>query len=330
MSLTRANPRVEDERDRAPRFLWGRRAPTRLRPELTWEGALKLSAGAGPIRRGAVDCWPGRDLLFGALAIDEHAFRGRCRGMATALRAATDAGYRELFECIEGAGYPHLLRMWNYLPRINAIEDGLERYRQFNIGRQEAFVAAGRSLTGALPAACALGSRDGDLRIGFLAARRPPRSLENPRQVSAFRYPPDYGPRSPIFARAVISEPAGGPLLFISGTAAIVGHRSLHPGDVVAQTRETIVNLEAMIEAANGALGRPLFRREDLDYVVYLRSGEDLHPVAAELSGWLGGGARLLLMEADICRRELLVEIEASSSVSASAAAPTMAGGSPP
>jgi len=306
----RAAPNAEKVRARC--VASGRSSLMRLRPQAAWDFACRVTGRAQRFRWGSIDCRRGRDLLFGSLTIDEAACQAPRRGTATVLQSATERAYRELFHCIEAAGYPHLVRVWNYLPRINAIEGGIERYRQFNIARQEAFLAANRSLTGVVPGACALGSSAGSLTIGFLAARKPPRSLENPRQVSAYHYPEDYGPRSPTFARAVLLDHAPEPLLLISGTAAIVGHRSMHPGDVVAQTRETITNLEAMIAAANQALGRPQFTREALDYVVYLRSRQDLPAVAAELDAWLGGGARCLFMEADICRRELLVEIEAN------------------
>ncbi len=281
-----------------------------LRPEAAWEPARELTVGREGIRRGRIEYRIGQDLLFGVLAVDER--EGRRTPSATALQTVTEAAYGELFATIEAAGFPYLVRVWNYLPRINGIEEGVERYRRFNIARQEAFANADRPLTGKVPAACALGSRGGPLTIGFLAARRPARSLENPRQVSAFHYPPDYGSRSPTFARAVLLEDAREPLLFISGTAAIVGHRSLHPGDVLAQTRETITNLETMIAAANQALGRPRISPDALDYVVYVRLGKDCATVAAAMDRWLGGTARCRFMEADICRRELLVEIEAN------------------
>jgi len=290
----------------------GRPPLVRRGPEAAWEFARQLTGRAQGFRWGSIDCWRDGELLFGSLTIDEAAYRAEHRLAPMALQLATERAYVELFACIEAVGYPHLVRVWNYLPRINAVEAGIERYRQFNIGRQEAFLASNRSLTRTVPAACALGRQGGRLTMGFLAARKPARSLENPRQVSAYHYPVDYGPRSPTFARAILLDHAGEPLLLISGTAAIVGHRSMHPGDAVAQTRETITNLETMIAAANAALRRPHFTRETLEYVVYLRSGEDLPVVAAEMDAWLGRGARCLFIEADICRRELLVEIEAS------------------
>ena len=69
------------------------------------------------------------------------------------------------------------------------------------------------------------------------ARRRVP--VENPRQVSAYRYPPTYGPRvADLLARGAGRTSAAATIaLFISGTASIVGHETVHQGDVRAQTR---------------------------------------------------------------------------------------------
>ena len=137
---------------------------------------------------------------------------------------------------------------------------GDERYRHFNSARQMAFSKSGRATMGTVPAACALGSPAGSpISIYFLAARRPPKMIENPRQTSAYHYPPKFGRHSPIFSRACVWGESGGDKLFISGTASIVGHETIHRGDVVAQTRETMVNIGALLEEANRVVGsRPL------------------------------------------------------------------------
>lgn len=283
---------------------------TPLEPERAWRPARQLTGCAQPYTWEALQCWEGNGLLFGALSQEESSEAMR-DGRNPPLQAAAEAAFRALFRCIDAKGYPHLVRVWSYLPRINVLESGLERYRQFNIGRQDAFAASGRSLTEALPAASALGGRAQGLRIGFLASRAPGRSLESPRQVSAFRYPQDYGPRSPTFARAALVSHRQSAALFISGTAAILGHRSLHPGDASAQTRETLVNLQTMIAEANRIQGAQAFTAEGLEYVIYLREPTDHSAVAAELEAWLPGHMHWQFMQADICRRELLVEIEA-------------------
>ncbi|MGB0126235.1 MAG: hypothetical protein WBP72_01265, partial [Rhodocyclaceae bacterium] len=142
-----------------------------------------------------------QSVVFGVVDLAEDDFDVSGAG-ATPLQQATENAYRRVFALLDGIGLPHLWRVWNYFPRINAEEGGLERYRQFNIGRHDAFAACGQLVAGQLPAACALGVAEGPLTIAFLAGRVPAQSVENPRQVSAWRYPPAYGPRSPTFARA--------------------------------------------------------------------------------------------------------------------------------
>jgi chorismate lyase/3-hydroxybenzoate synthase len=107
----------------------------------------------------------------------------------SALQAASAEAYRRIFRLLEMQQLPHLWRVWNYLAAINQETDGLERYRQFNIGRQDAFLECQRGATGNVPAACALGLAGGPLSIAFMAGDQPAVPLENPRQVSAYNYP---------------------------------------------------------------------------------------------------------------------------------------------
>jgi chorismate lyase/3-hydroxybenzoate synthase len=233
------------------------------------------------------------------------------RDGASALHAATSEAYREIFATLDELAYPHLLRVWNYLPQINMDTHGMERYRQFNSARRSALIASGRDLTGNVPAACALGSVNGSpLVIYFLASRAAPVVIENPRQVSAYDYPPQYGPK-PAFSRASVLRETSGSILFISGTASIVGHQTVHAGDVAAQTRETLVNIEALLGEANRVSGAPRFGLETLAYKVYVRHSADLPLIQSQLHTALGRQAQVVYLHADICRQDLLVEIEA-------------------
>lgn len=231
------------------------------------------------------------------------------------LETLAQRAYRDLFQTLSETGCPHPLRIWNYLPQINADGGGLERYRQFNAGRQQAFLEAGQAAFDGAPAACALGIRQGALGIHFLAGRRAPVPIENPRQVSAYRYPSAYGPRAPTFSRAALADLGGGDIaLFISGTASIVGHETVHIGDVTAQTHETLRNLAAVIGAARQRTDAR-FDLSALDAVVYVRHASDLPAVRRVLDAELGADSHTVrqaaCLQADVCRHDLLVEIEA-------------------
>lgn len=261
-----------------------------------WRACGPVSVG----RCGALCYSHDAELLFGAIELAE-----------SDLEASTAAAYRQIFALLEDLAFPHLWRVWNFIPHINVEAAGLERYRRFNVARQEAFAAAGRASLAAVPAASAVGSAAGNLAIYFVAGRAAPLPIENPRQLSAYDYPPEYGPRSPLFARACLAPYADGELLFISGTASIVGHRTLHAGNVGAQTRESLANIDAVLAAANESAHHRQLARADLAYKVYIRHAADLAAIRRELDAWLPGAAAVYL-QADICRAELLVEIEAS------------------
>jgi chorismate lyase/3-hydroxybenzoate synthase len=135
--------------------------------------------------------------------------------------------------------------------------------------------------------------------------------------VSAYNYPPEYGVRSPSFSRATVHHEGDGMTLFISGTASIVGHQTVHAGDTAAQTRETLVNIQALLEEANRVTGTGGFTLDALAVKVYVRHPADLSVIQEELRTALGPQARPVYLQADICRRDLAVEIEATAIISA-------------
>jgi chorismate lyase/3-hydroxybenzoate synthase len=233
-----------------------------------------------------VEVWRGEGARFVTATSDE-----------TCLECGTRGAYELLFGA---AGDFHLIRVWNHIAGLNDGDGDAERYRRFCVGRHDAFTAAGWTKR-RFPSASGVGMRDGSLALYALAASDPGEQVENPRQVSAYDYPREYGPRSPSFARATIA--AG--LLLTAGTSSVVGHQSVHAGDVEAQLDETLANLDALARAA-GAAGLSTFDR----LKVYLRRRSDYATVAARLERELPR-AQMLFLESDLCRNDLLVEVEA-------------------
>src|SRR5271154_1693229 len=239
--------------------------------------AMPLSNGVA--RQSPVNYRFCEDLLFGSITIEE-------RGMDSGeLSRATAMAYRGIFGVLEETEHRHLIRIWNYLPEINREAGGDERYRLFNSARQMAFRKSGRATMGTVPAASALGSPAGSpISIYFLAARRPPKMIENPRQTSAYHYPPKFGRHSPIFSRACIWGEPPESRLFVSGTASIVGHETIHRGDVVAQTRETMANIGALVDEANRAVATGCYALAELKLKVYVRNPADLPAIETTLA----------------------------------------------
>lgn len=241
------------------------------------------------------------EMLFGSISMTER---------SSGLEHSTEIAYRDLLHQLRELGFPHLWRTWNYFPRINEEQNGLERYRRFCIGRYQALAEALPDFPTSLPAGTAVGTRSGSLQLYFLAGAHPATHLGNPRQVDAYDYPKTYGPRSPSFARATLCRSDGATQLFISGTASVVGHQSQHRGQVEMQARETVTNLRALIDRAECFQGIDSESKLQSIFKVYVRNPEDLKAVRRALQDPLLLSSRLLFLQGDLCRKELLVEIE--------------------
>ncbi|MGH8495490.1 MAG: hypothetical protein ACREVN_05095 [Gammaproteobacteria bacterium] len=219
--------------------------------------------------------------------------------------------YRRLLDLVRRRGYPNLLRVWNLFPGINAGDGDLERYRQFSLGRAHALDALGYR-DRKLPAGTAIGTDPGTpLTVSLLAGALQSRAVENPRQTSAYRYPRQFGPRSPSFSRAVMLKLDGSHRLLISGTASIVGYESRHDS-VERQIRETFCNIEALVAhaAAQANCAATGLIDGDACFRLYLRRREDLPAAEAALSTHFAARKQIVFLRGDICRRELMLEVE--------------------
>lgn len=256
-----------------------------------WFGSGKVQRAAG----GGFESGADGELMFASLRLND----------VPDMDAAAFEAYRRIGEFLEHHGYPHLLRVWNYFPRIHDGEGDAERYRQFCVGRHRA-LSHREGFEQRLCAATVIGADGGDFLIYFLAARVPGRAVENPRQVSAYRYPREHGPKSPSFARATLC----GSLLLVSGTASIVGHGTRHAGDAGAQMQEVIANLGSLLAHT----GRAHFHGRDgwvaRALKLYVRAADDAPRALAALQHFAAGRCAIAVLQGDICRRELVVEVE--------------------
>jgi len=230
------------------------------------------------------------------------------------MEADLEAAARDLYVRIFAAAHGHhLYRVWNYVPQINAVEGDLENYRRFCRGRSVAFEQHfGDSFRRQLPAASAVGTPTGPLAAAFVAGLTAPRHCENPRQVPAFEYPPAYGPRPPTFSRATLVSEDGRHELFISGTAAIRGHATVAAHDLAAQLACTRDNLHVIAATAGAGADFGAADGWQRTLKVYVRRDTDLLQVRNDLERHLlRPGDEATYLQADLCRAELLVEIEA-------------------
>lgn len=264
----------------------------------------------------AFECWT----VPGPVTCDRHDGLAWSRGGGLAFAAlelpddgdaatVAAAAYARLQAWLAAADTPHALRIWNYLDAITAGDGDAERYRRFCVGRAQGI---GRALAPAeLPAATAIGHPQptGRFQLYWLAAAQPGAALENPRQVAAWRYPRQYGPQPPGFARARLPASPDMPLL-LSGTAAVVGHASHHPHSTLAQLAEILANLDSLIATARRL--RPALPERPgpgTRLKAYVRDAQALAEVAAWLQAHLPEVPALVL-HGHVCRRELAVELD--------------------
>lgn len=223
-------------------------------------------------------------------------------GSEASIVAQTRAVYLTLLEFVSNSPHPHLLRCWNYIPAINRGEGDGEVYKRFCAGRLQAFRQAGLAEE-KYPSASAVGHAGNYLTIQLLAGAYPGVHHGNNRQVDAFQYPRQYGASSPSFARATSLDVDGSQLLFISGTASILDHSTCYPNELAGQLQVTIENILHLLKQARKSIADVVSMR------VYLRYPKD-HKEASSALNAVFPDCGKIFVNADICRAELLVEVE--------------------
>ncbi|HHW4678319.1 MAG TPA: chorismate transformation enzyme, FkbO/Hyg5 family [Xylella sp.] len=280
-----------------PRYVHVHLEPYGEAPLEVWCSNTPVDAG----RHDGIRWASNGQLQFGLIELEEE---------AQPIDVCAERLYTQLRNFVAASSTPHFLKIWNYMDGITVGIGDDERYRTFNIGRA-------RALNGIealqLPAATAIGhcSKHRILQVYWLTSAIPGTPLENPRQVSAYCYPRRYGPQSPSFARAMLPPLNSTMPLLLSGTAAIVGHQSMHPGDPLAQLDEIFTNFDVLLTEAHVQRREvPAHFNMRTRLKVYVREHIDLPRIAAALQARLGTTIPYVLLHGTICRNDLLVEIE--------------------
>ncbi len=224
---------------------------------------------------------------------------------------ATERAYELLFEQMHVWGYPNLIRTWNFFPDItNEGYGSHNNYQLFCSGRTRAYAALSKQPT-LYPAATVIGTHQPGVNVYFIAAKESGIGIENPHQVSAFNYPQTYSQDPPLFSRAVLHNNANQKILFISGTASILGHSTQYSGDINRQTEICIKNIEQLLTTAITEYQfSKMLLREFAQFKVYIKHAEDLNTVRTHIHQLLGPSTPVYYIEGDMCRHDLLVEIE--------------------
>ncbi len=252
----------------------------------------------------------GAGILIGQVQVNNA---GSCNTSAS-------AAFRSMEKLLDKTGFPlsSVLRQWNYIENILGLESNKQRYQEFNNVRSE-FYSNFFDKTG-FPAATGIGMNHGGIIIEFVAINAPEARnlpLDNPQQVAAHEYSPvvltgeSHQPQyTPKFERARYLELFGRKQLFISGTASIRGEKTAGIGNPEEQTRITIENIQHLysddrIQLLSGNAVKPTYGHAR----VYLKNRNDF-PVVKKTFKTYYGNLPVVYLLADICRKDLLVEIE--------------------
>lgn len=236
--------------------------------------------------------------------------------------------FRQLGAALASAhsGFEDLVRTWFYLGGITEPAPAGQNYFEFNRARSDAYrgipfcrpLLGGGKVPAIFPVSTGIGI-DGNGLLAGCAALQTRRAdarlvhLENPQQTPAYAYHPRYSPDSPKFSRALTLVLGQDLTTWISGTASIVNSESRYPGDIRRQTEQTIENIERLLTADNFALhglrGAKAGLQDLAKIRVYLKRSEDF-PKCKAICERRFGSVPAIYAVADVCRPELLVEIE--------------------
>lgn len=244
---------------------------------------------------------------------------------ALSFQRQTVLAYRAIALTLKQRAARHPIRFWNFIPDINKpISESLSRYMVFNAGRCAAFYewyGDSNSFGRYVATASGVGHAGNDLVIHCLSANALGNAVENPRQIASYRYSSQFGPLPPMFARATMVklDSFDDSLLLVGGTSSIRGECSLHQGDLIQQTCETLHNLAAVVRAGAATVGDEEFGQHPCDTTLLNRFRSlrvyhvrpcDRHAIADTLAHHFPNNVEIEWRHAHLCRPELLVEIE--------------------
>ncbi len=222
-----------------------------------------------------------------------------------------------------------IIRQWNYIEQIVKNTNGHQNYQVFNDSRT-CFYNHARWEHG-YPAATGVGTCCGGVMIDLEALYSDNDNMEvvalnNSLQVPAHAYSPGVligqadeqsGQKTtPKFERAKLIRSGNKGFIYISGTAAIRGEMSLKHVGIEEQTRITLENIEHILSwetfKSAGIEGEPDARLSSIR--VYLKDSQFFES-AKKIVDEKYAGLPVVYLLADVCRVELLVEIEGFASL---------------
>ena len=211
-----------------------------------------------------------------------------------------------------------IIRQWNYVEGILDFDGEQQHYQEFNNVRS-GFYQKHFDVTG-YPAATGIGMNRGGVIVEFVAVKSDKVksiAIDNPEQIAAHHYSTNVlvGEEcvlksTPKFERARYFELNGKKMIFISGTAAIEGEKTVGVGDPIKQTEITIKNIKKLYsEKVLQEMNRENLVPKYGHARVYVKNRKDFAAIKRTYKKHFGN-LPVVYIVADICRKDLLVEIE--------------------
>jgi enamine deaminase RidA (YjgF/YER057c/UK114 family) len=241
----------------------------------------------------------------------------------------SETAFRQLHHILteEGMEFSDIIRQWNYIEQITETLDEhnspSQHYQIFNDVRSKYYQLS--DFKNGFPAATGIGMDFGGIIIDAIAARFEDENsivaVKSPVQLDAYTYSKevlaennamcDFCRTTPKFERAKILTPSEKKWILISGTAAISGQASDDQLSAEHQTEMTIQNILRLISVENIAKhGISSDEKASIQSLrVYVKYRKDLSNVKAVCIKYFSE-LPIIYVIADICRPELLVEIE--------------------
>ena len=206
-----------------------------------------------------------------------------------------------------------IYRQWNYIQGITALNNGSQNYQEFNDARSKFYNNC--NWQNGFPAATGIGADAGGVMVEINAAKYSDinKPIDNPLQIAAHNYSQDvldgkaieeFGHRTtPKFERARLL----GKTIYISGTAAIKGEHSIKDRNAAEQTAETMEIMDRLVSKDNIPVDNNGSHYDLLR--VYVKYRNDIEAVKNYMEIHYPSVPKHYLI-ADVCRPELLVEIE--------------------
>ena len=223
----------------------------------------------------------------------------------------------------EGLNIQNIIRQWNYIENIaivEDVEDAPQNYQDFNDVRARYYDDV--QFEYGYPAATGIGQDTGGVIIAFIALSESDmisiKPIGNPGQIDAHAYSElvlegsSEQKCTPKFERAKLVTIGSRNYIYVSGTASILGELTVHEGDVEKQTLTTIENIKRLFSRENQenvGLDFDVSKVQFSHLRVYVKHREDIPAVKKICFAELNCKSCLFL-ESDVCREELLVEIE--------------------